>query len=141
MVCTKVAEQNHYFYPDKNDALISKFITEKQPFEGYWAKSEKFVLERMRTLVRTHTENRNDAVFLDAGCGTGRLLSEFQEFFKKIVAIDPDRPALEAAKETSRERSISEKVIFQNASIEKFEWQKRSIDVILCSHVLQHVHT
>lgn len=136
-----MTEKGGYFYPDKNDTLTAKFITEKQPFEGYWAKSENFVLERMKNLVKTYTKNKRDAYFLDAGCGTGRLIFEFQSYFDRMLAMDPDQHLLEIAKDAARNSGLSQKVIFQHASIEKLEWKERSIDVILCSHVLQHVHT
>jgi len=130
-----------YFYPDKSDILTATFISEKQPFEGYWAKSEQFVLERMKNFVRTYTKNKINACFLDAGCGTGRLLPEFESYFDKMIAIDPDEYLLEMAKDTAKKSGLSRKVVFQHTSIEKLEWKERSIDVILCSHVLQHVHT
>jgi 2-polyprenyl-3-methyl-5-hydroxy-6-metoxy-1,4-benzoquinol methylase len=130
-----------YFYPDKNDTLTVTFTLEKQPFEGYWAKSEQFVVERMKNFIRAYTKNKINACFLDAGCGTGRLLPEFESYFNKILAIDPDERLLEIAKDTVKKSGLSRKVIFQHTSIEKLEWKERSIDVILCSHILQHVHT
>jgi ubiquinone/menaquinone biosynthesis C-methylase UbiE len=116
-------------------------MTEKQPFEGYWAESENFVLERMKKLVHTYPKNKRDTYFLDAGCGTGRLLFEFQSYFDRMLAIDPDAHLLEIAKEAARNSRLSQKVIFQHTSIEKLDWKERNIDVILCSHVLQHAHT
>lgn len=134
-------EKDDYFYPDKNDALTLKFISAKQPFEGYWARSEQLILERMKNFVHTYTRSKINTCFLDAGCGTGRLLPEFESYFDKMLAVDPDGASLEIAKDTVRKFGFSKKVIFKDASIEKLEWEKGSIDVILCSHVLQHVHT
>jgi 2-polyprenyl-3-methyl-5-hydroxy-6-metoxy-1,4-benzoquinol methylase len=130
-----------YFYPDKNDSLTVKFIAENQPFKGYWVKSESLILERMKTLVQNYTQNKHDAVFLDAGCGTGRLLPEFARYFSKILAIDPDERALTKAKEAAEKSQLAAKVVFQNVSIEKFEWEKTKVNTVLSSHVLQHVHT
>lgn len=134
-------EKDDYFYPDKNDALTLKFISEEQPFEGYWARSEQLILERMKNLIHTYTRNKINTCFLDAGCGTGRLLPEFESYFDKMLAVDPDEALLEVAKDTVRKFGFSNKVIFKNSRIEKLEWGKKSIDVILCSHVLQHTHT
>jgi 2-polyprenyl-3-methyl-5-hydroxy-6-metoxy-1,4-benzoquinol methylase len=131
----------NYYYPDKNDSLTKTFISAKQPFDGYWAKSEQFILDRMKNFVLTHTGSKINAWFLDVGCGTGRLLPEFESFFHKMLAIDPDKYLLEIAKDTVKKHGLSRKVTFQHTSIEKLEWKERSIDVILCSHVLQHVHT
>lgn len=130
-----------YFYPDKNDVITVKFISEKQPFEGYWAKSEQFVLERMKKFVDTYTRNKINTCFLDVGCGTGRLLPEFESYFDKMLAIDPDKYLLEMANDTVKKCGLSRKMLFQHTSIEKLKWKERSIDVILCSHILQHVHT
>ncbi|MFX0199306.1 MAG: class I SAM-dependent methyltransferase [Candidatus Hodarchaeota archaeon] len=130
-----------YSYPDENDALTTKFIATKQPFEGYWDKSEKLVLERMKKLIRTYTVNKSNTYFLDAGCGTGRLLPKFESNFDKILAVDPDEDLLQVAKDTAEKFGLLKKVIFQNIPIEKIDLEKESVDVILCSHVLQHVHT
>lgn len=134
-------KKDHYSYPDKNDALTVKFIAIKQPFEGYWDKSEKFILERMKKPVEAYVESKTNTCFLDAGSGTGRLLPEFESYFDKILAIDPDEHLLEIAKDTAEKFGLSKKVIFQKTSIEKIDWEKGSVDVILRSHVLQHVHT
>lgn len=136
-----MAKKDHYSYPDKNDALTVQFIETKQPFEGYWEKSEKFVLEQMKKIIKTYARNKIDTYFMDAGCGTGRLLPEFESYFDKIVAIDPDEDSLKIAKEKVEKFGISRKMIFQNSTIENIDWKNGSVDVILCSHVLQHVHT
>ena len=134
-------KKNRYSYPDKSNALTVQFIKTKQPYEGYWKKSEKFVLEQMKKIIKTFTRSKIDTCFMDVGCGTGRLLPEFQSYFDKIVAIDPDEDSLKIAKERVEKFGISKKVIFQNSTIENIDWKNGSVDVILCSHVLQHVHT
>lgn len=133
--------EKNYFYPDKNDIITATLISRKQPSEGYWAKSEQFVLERMKNFVETYTRNKINTWFLDVGCGTGRLLPEFVSYFDRMLAIDPDKYLLTMAKDFVKKRGLSGKVIFQHTSMQKLKWKERSIDVILCSHVLQHVHT
>jgi 2-polyprenyl-3-methyl-5-hydroxy-6-metoxy-1,4-benzoquinol methylase len=134
-------KRDQYWYPDKNDALTENFIASKEPFEGYWDKGEKLILKSMKRFVKAYVDGKTNTCFIDAGCGTGRLLLEFESYFDKILAIDPDEHLLEIAKDTVEQFGLSKKITFQKTPIEKIDCKTRSVDVILCSHVLQHVNT
>ena len=133
--------QGNYFYPDVNDRITASFIKEREPFEGYWEKSGKKVLGLVREFIQKCVENTTESWFFDAGCGTGRLLPEFERNFNHILAIDPDSTQIEKAMNLVKKHGFADKVLFKVTSIENLDWRKESIDVILCSHVLQHVHT
>lgn len=130
-----------YLYPDVNDKITAALVTEKEPYRGYWAKSEKCVLDLMRKYVHDNVQKTTDTWLFDAGCGEGRLLLEFERYFDHILATDPDSSRIEIAENFARKYGFKEKVVFQSVSIEKLDWRKESINVILCSHVLQHVHS
>jgi 2-polyprenyl-3-methyl-5-hydroxy-6-metoxy-1,4-benzoquinol methylase len=133
--------ETHYRYPDFNDKLTMALIREKEPFQGYWENSEKRILGIVKEIIEKHELNPKNSWLLDAGCGTGRLLPEFQRYFSSILAIDPDYSQIEKAKKVARERGFADKVLFNITSVDQLNWEKESFDVILCSHVIQHVHT
>jgi len=130
-----------YVYPDYNDKITITMIDEKESVKGvgYWQRSEKRILNLMKKQIEKHTKKENTR-FLDAGCGDGRLLPEFEKYFNDIVLIDPDKQRLKSAKRLVSKLDISKKVNCKTLSIESIE-SKQKFDVILCNHVLQHVHT
>ncbi|MDH5266489.1 MAG: class I SAM-dependent methyltransferase [Candidatus Bathyarchaeota archaeon] len=134
-------ERKDYFYPDIDDKITASLMKEREPFEGYWEKSEKKVLNLIKESIQEHVKKTADSWFLDAGCGTGRLLPKFERHFNHILAIDPDPTQIKKAKSLVKKGGFAHKVVFQVTSIEKLDWRKESIDVILCSHILQHVQT
>lgn len=133
--------RKNYFYPDVDDKTTASLIAEKEPFKEYWFKSERLVLNLMKKFIENCIEKTTESWFLDVGCGTGRLIPEFERYFDHILAIDPDPAQIEKAKNLAEKHGFADKVMFQSTSIEKLDWKTKSIDVILCSHVLQHVHT
>jgi 2-polyprenyl-3-methyl-5-hydroxy-6-metoxy-1,4-benzoquinol methylase len=129
--------ENDYVYPDVDDKITSSLIHEKEGSKGQWESSEK---EALNTIKQTLKETPY-SWFFDAGCGTGRLLPEFQSYFTNILAVDPDASQIEKAKLLVKNHGFSKKVTFKVAPIEMLQWKKESLDVALCSHVLQHVGT
>lgn len=134
-------KRRNYLYPDIDDKITASFIKEREPFEGYWERSEKKVLNLVEKFIQENVRQVLDSWFFDAGCGTGRLLPKFERHFHHILAIDPDPTQIQKAEMLVKKSGFIDKVVFQATSIEKLDWKKESIDVILCSHILQHVHT
>jgi 2-polyprenyl-3-methyl-5-hydroxy-6-metoxy-1,4-benzoquinol methylase len=128
-----------YFYPDVNDRLTSVLVKEHEPFPGYWDKSEQFILDQVKRYIRKKIPKEGSSM-LDAGCGQGRLIFEFQDFFETIHAIEPDVKRVEQAKSSVESRGLSDRVSFEAISIEELG-ETRKFDMILCSHIIQHVHT
>ncbi len=128
-----------YFYPDIKDKLTIAFINKHEPYQGYWGKSEQFVLGIIKDHIRKNINN-DGASLLDAGCGEGRLLVQFQEFFDKILAIEPDKERLNIANDLVMSSDFSKRVNFSKSSIEQLD-ESNKFDTILCAHVIQHVST
>ena len=128
-----------YVYPDLRDQLTIALINEIEPFKDYWYESEQNILCTMKDCIEKYIKNK-DSWFLDAGCGNGRILKEFEDHYSHILAIDPDANRLKSAEDNVKNQKISEKVIFRPVSIENLDTEKK-FDVIICSHILQHVHT
>ncbi|MGB2957247.1 MAG: class I SAM-dependent methyltransferase [Anaerolineales bacterium] len=128
-----------YLYPDISDALTYKLIAQNSPYPDYWYQSELFVLKIVRQQIIDRFKG-NHISLLDAGCGFGRLVPEFHDLFNEITAIEPDEVRFKYAKKLIDKQGIYEKVRYFNVSIEQFK-PDHTYDVILCSHVIQHVHT
>jgi ubiquinone/menaquinone biosynthesis C-methylase UbiE len=130
-----------YQYPDVCDGVTIAFIRENEPFKGYWEKSENYILSKIKEWIQSCGDGSTSATFLDAGCGAGRLLPEFEPYFSSILAADPDATQIEKAKDLVEKHGFYDKVAFQVSPIERLECEKEAFDAILCSHVLQHVTT
>jgi cyclopropane fatty-acyl-phospholipid synthase-like methyltransferase len=127
-----------YEYPDHNDSITSALVDSQQPYEGYWKESEDKVIALMKSyMTKLPKENK---VLLDAGCGGGRMLVEFQNEYAKGIGIEPDVSRLAVAKKKVEVNQLAEKVSLLNVGIEQVELSHK-VDMILCSHVLQHVTT
>jgi ubiquinone/menaquinone biosynthesis C-methylase UbiE len=126
-----------YSYPDANDALTAALIRQKEPYPNYWELSEHKILKKIQQEIKKHPMPQSSWL-LDAGCGTGRLLPTFESCFSNILAVDPDVAQIEKAKKTARDGRFEGKVTFEVASAEQLKREKESIDVVLCSHVIQH---
>ena len=131
----------NYVYPDHNDKVTTKMIDEKESLKGsgYWKRSEQNIINKMKDQIEKNTK-KEALSFLDAGCGNGRLLPEFEKYFKNILLIDPDKNRIQSAKELVDKLNLSDKVTCKTLSIESINLSQK-FDVILCNHVLQHVHT
>lgn len=133
--------KKEYIYPDVNDKITEAFIKENEPFPNYWKRSEENVLTLIKEKIEKHLSRSEDSWLLDAGCGTGRLLPEFQKYFSNILAIDPDPLQIDKAKKIAKNKGFADKVVFKITSAEQLDWKEESVDVIFSSHIIQHVHT
>ncbi|MDD3041498.1 MAG: class I SAM-dependent methyltransferase [Methanosarcinaceae archaeon] len=128
-----------YIYPDLKDRITSVLISSKEPYEGYWEESENFILDLIKKHISKDIINKEKSL-LDAGCGEGRLTIYFSDYFERILAIDPDRSRLDIAIKETKRLKISNKIDFDSVPIEEIN-EDEKFDVILCSHVFQHVQT
>jgi 2-polyprenyl-3-methyl-5-hydroxy-6-metoxy-1,4-benzoquinol methylase len=131
--------RNVYKYPDVNDTITCALINNHEPYKGYWAESEKKIIDLMKRLIEVFISTKCSSL-LDAGCGDGRLINYFLAYFNHILAIDPDETRLHTAKSLAKQDIFSQKVTFKTISIEGLD-EIEKFDVILCSHILQHVNT
>lgn len=128
----------NYVYPDINDSLTIQMIGEVEQETGMnWGDGEQIVLDELMKIIRNYTK-KSDSLLVDFGCGEGRLLPEFEKFFEKIIAIEPDKTRLENAIKSTKESNIFDKTTFINESVENVKIPEPA-DVILISHIIQHV--
>jgi hypothetical protein len=110
------------------------------PYPGYWVKSERGIIDRMLDRVDHDRESfKHPSWLMDAGCGWGRLLPHFHGFFDRILAVEPDPERLDGARKTAGREGFIEKTEFVQAQLQYIDWPEGSIDVGVCSHIIQHV--
>jgi len=119
-----------YFYPDdyvcyQMDDLraLSRVSTQMQ-----WDKGMAMLLEETQRLL----DNPKRGRILDVGCAHGQIL----EYFRKrtdweLVGVEPVADVAEQAKQTGAEIHV--------ATLEEANLPTGSFDVVLMSHVLEHV--
>lgn len=135
-MCAMMARKD-YHYPDRKDEMTTENIKRIELYPGYWEESEMYILNIVKDLINTNARHER---FLDAGCGEGRLVLIFERQFDEIVAIDPDQERLKVAADLICDSGLAKKATLKRSAIEEFENDKK-FDFVLCSHVLQHVHT
>ena len=128
-----------YQYPDKDDALTAQMINSEYD-AAYWEKSEEAVLQKAIDALNALHAKHDSKSLLDLGCGKGRLIKTFSHHVDKIVAIEPDKSRFQEA-DLLVDRLLEESdtdISVINGTIDDLD-QKTSFDVILSSHVLQHL--
>lgn len=118
-------------YPDEGDALTCALI--ETEFESeYWQESEARVLQCAVQAVQQLPRPR---AMVDFGCGQGRLLPLFAPLVDTLTALEPDPTRCAHARRTAL--SLGGGV--QAREGDHHSLKARAYDVLLCSHVLQHL--
>lgn len=120
-----------YTYPDRDDLLTVSLIDTLSGAD-YWGASETQVLSWVLEAVDRLPKPRR---MLDLGCGTGRLAPVFAPHVDEILAVEPDRDRYGQAAEAAASLPTVT-VRHGDASVVEPE---RQFDLLLCSHVMQHV--
>lgn len=118
----------NFVYPDVNDATTVAYISK----ESLWDKDESDVLSYAISFVKKGN------VFVDAGCGFGRLIPEFAQYFDKVIGIEPDLQRITKAKQAVTLAKLSTKVEFIHLPVEEVTIQDVA-DLVLSSHIIQHI--
>lgn len=128
-----------YSYPDEQDKMIAQFIREKD--ERYWEESENVIIELIIKYFDLKLP-RTGRKFFDAGCGTGRLIPRFAEYFDEIVGVEPDIKRYKQAIEFMESQKLAHKTHIFHASLPAYQaLSKDQADFVLCSHVIQHIES
>ncbi|GGJ80159.1 hypothetical protein GCM10010123_07540 [Pilimelia anulata] len=126
-----------YRYPDGGDLLTLRFIAAHEPYPGYWAASEALALDGVAARLRERLPDRRAVRALDAGCGAGRLLPWLSDLAATLTGADPDPDRLDEA----RRQPLAPGTAAAFAARDAAEPGGGPYDLVVCSHVLQHVPT
>ena len=90
--------------------------------------------------ILASTATLGDAVLLDAGCHEGwNLLAFLLAGGRRAVGIDMNREALHVAQEFARIAGVRDRMLLAHASVTELPFADRSIDLVCCIEVLEHL--
>lgn len=80
-------------------------------------------------------EKMAELTLLDLGSSTGFIDNILAQHFGKVLGIDIDREAVEFAQKTFKRKNLT----FSVGDALKLKFQSNSVDVVICSHIYEHV--
>ncbi|GAG97190.1 unnamed protein product [marine sediment metagenome] len=81
------------------------------------------------------SEDLSHLSLLDVGSSSGIIDNYLADFFRDVSGIDIDEPAMAHAKATFQKTNLS----FDHGDAMQLKQADDSVDVVLCSHVYEHV--
>lgn len=108
-----------------------------------WDEEEFFttgraVVERMMRWCDANGFPVAFEMFLDFGCGVGRLTQSFAEHFKKCIGVDIAPSMIVKAKEYNKHGTMVSYVLNECDDLSLFK--DNTFDMVYTEHVLQHMH-
>lgn len=98
---------------------------------GYWWHVSKRKL--VQQAIKKAVDGKKDIHILDAGCGTGIMMSELQEYFSNVYGLDKSPLALDYC----RKRGLTN---VHHGNLEKvLPFRDKSFDAIICLDVIEHL--
>lgn len=95
---------------------------------------------KARTIVKvcqdfTGSEDLSKLTLLDVGSSSGIIDNCLAEYFGHVTGIDIDEPAMAHAQATFHKKNL----VFAHGDAMQLSQADRSVDVVVCSHVYEHV--
>ncbi len=90
---------------------------------------------KILSILEDYLADLSNLELLDIGCAGGYTSFVLSEKFKKVTAIDIDCKAIEYAKNNFAKDNIT----YQLNNLMDLDFKQESLDVIICSHVYEHV--
>jgi ubiquinone/menaquinone biosynthesis C-methylase UbiE len=100
----------------------------------YHLKRLTFVASELRSIIKA---NGKKLTFLDVGCGDGTYESLLERDFSHLIGIDVILNNLKTAKKNVKNKGKTDFIL---ADAKHLPLKDFSIDVVLCSEVLEHLH-
>lgn len=132
-------EKTVYTYPDTNDSITQKMISQHgDEYARYWTHSEDSLLKEV---LKSPCFPGKGYTLLDVGCGEGRLFHYFADTASLITAIEPDTQRFNSAQKTAQEIEMRNPKCRIECENDSFSSTQTRIlyDVVLSSHVVQHI--
>jgi len=100
------------------------------------AEKRRFKANKVAAVIRDYVGNDlSHFICLDIGCSGGIFAQSLSPLFKRIIAFDIDREAVSLA----QKQCAGPNICYVLADSMRIPLQDRSVDVVLCNHVYEHV--
>jgi ubiquinone/menaquinone biosynthesis C-methylase UbiE len=124
-------ESNKAFYRQHEDSIWEKRVLSPYPIRAHAHKAQNRAI-----LAHTAPEE----TVLDAGCGQGVLAISLAEEGRRVVGVDISAPNIDRARiEAGRRGLDASRLQFAIGDAEALPFGDRSFDVVVSSHVLEHL--
>lgn len=128
-----------------NEVIVKKRVYVEETRFGWWFLGTEVwrvsVLNRaLDDLIRMLPPiQARFPVILDIGCGQGVSLLELAKRFgaDNMIAVDPDEPSIEAAKQRTKDLAVPVRWICADASA--LPLADSSVDMVFCHQTLHHI--
>ena len=130
--------QSSPFILRKNGEIYDEFYVDE--YDDLY-KSEDYSKDDYKNII-THTKINSDSTILDIGCGTGKLLKQFEtNGFDHIFGMDTSKTMVE----TAQSNLFKGEIVCMNAISDPMMFEKDTFTHILCTHFtiyeIQDKHT
>ena len=131
--------------PDKDFIEWNEAMSKTQDIDLFYEGSHPFIkwVEKLRlnaitNLIKSHIKekNINNPTIIEAGCGTGHVLSKIASEIKtnNLIGIDPLEWWLDKAK-----KRLQDKAKLIKGFAENLPFDNKSVDITICTEVIEHV--
>lgn len=86
-------------------------------------------------ILKDFLKSTKPLICLEIGCSAGRMTRIFGQHFKRVLAIDIDKEAIENARKKNRLANIK----YQIADALNLPFKEKSFDVVICNNVYEHL--
>jgi len=97
----------------------------------------KFILSEIKKYCLSENKKLDKISILEAGCGTGRILSYFAKNNFSCYGFDTSKNMLNILKNKAKKENF--KIITKMGDIEKIPFPNNSFDIVYTMHVLMHM--
>jgi ubiquinone/menaquinone biosynthesis C-methylase UbiE len=126
--------------------LIKKSDYENYDYRQFWQDNKRLYEDSAERIVIKKfigPLEKQGRVFVDLGCGFGRLFSEYKDF-EKIILVDYSVSNLKNAKEAigkflNYDESLMKKVVFVAADVTSLPFSPSFADVAMTVRVMHHI--
>ncbi|MBI2625269.1 MAG: class I SAM-dependent methyltransferase [Candidatus Nealsonbacteria bacterium] len=123
-------EEIKEFYRHFGDDISDKRLDSPYPLRKF--------CHRMRYLNHLSHIKASDKI-LELGCGEGIFTVLAAKKGARVVATDISRPNLEKSRMLAQKESVLDRIEFMEADIENLPFKDNSFDLVVASHVLEHI--
>jgi ubiquinone/menaquinone biosynthesis C-methylase UbiE len=126
--------------------LIKQSDYENYDYRQFWKDDKRLYedsAERIAIKKFIGPFEKKGRVFIDLGCGFGRLFSEYKDF-EKIILVDYSVSNLKNARETigkflNYDKALMEKIVFVAADVISLPFRSSFADVAMTVRVMHHI--